>query len=390
MFGALGLTALVYLDASPSEMGLLAAAQGLPVLLFSLFAGVWVDRLKRRPLMIGCDLGRAVLLVSVPVAAAFGELGMAQLYIVAFGVGLLGIGFELAYRSYLPVLVGGNEILEGNARLSASESIAESASPAVGGAVVQAVSGPFAVLIDSLTFVWSALFVGLIRLQEPEPHPSDGRTVLADLAEGLALVWREGVLRALTAAAAISRFFGGFYAALYGVFLIQTLGFTPLAMGITVGAGGLGSLAGAALAAPMARRLGLGPSLIVSRLAFTLTGLPLVLAGGPTALAFAMICAAQFLGDPFWSTYEIGSITLRQSITPARLLGRVNSALHVVQSGLEPVGALAAGLLAEMLGVRETLYVAVAGGSLSVLLLLASPVREMRTAPVAEQPAELD
>jgi predicted MFS family arabinose efflux permease len=359
-------------------MGLLAAAQGLPVLLFSVSAGVWVDRIRRRPLMIACDLGRAVLLLTVPAAAVFDGLAMGQLYAVAFGVGLLETGFELAYRSYLPALVGREEIMAANSRLAASESVAESASPALGGAVVQVASGPAAVFVDALTFIWSATLFALIRRPEPEPVRSDGRTMLADAAEGLALVWRERVLRALTAAAATSRFFGGFYAALYGVFLIQTLGFSPLAMGITVGAGGLGSLAGAALAEPMSRRFGLGPSLIVSKLALAVASLPLVLAGGPTELAFAMIFAAQLMGDPFWTTYEVGSLTLRQSITPERFLGRVNSALHIVQSGLQPVGALAAGLLAEAIGVRETLYVAVAGGTLSVLWLVASPVRDLR------------
>ena len=387
MFGALMLTALVYLDATPGQMGLLAMAQGVPVLLFTLFAGVWIDRVRRRPIMIAADLGRAVLLLTIPVAAVFDALYLEQLYAVAFLVSALGLGFDIAYRSFLPSLVEREDLVEGNSKLSASESIAEVASPAAGGAVVQVAGGPIAVVVDALTFVWSAACVWSIKAPEPPPPRAEGRSVFADVLEGLGIVWRDRVLRAMTGAAATSRFFGGFWQALYAVFLIRELGFSPFLMGVTVGAGGIGSLAGALLAGRMTKRFGYGGSIITSKLAMILLGPLIPLAGGPMELAFAIIVLAQLLSDPFWATYEIATTSLRQEIAPGRALGRVNSTLHVVQAGLEPVGALVAGLLAEVIGVREALWVAVAGGSLAIVWLLASPIRGLTAPTEASGPA---
>jgi MFS family permease len=381
MFGALALTALVYLDATPAEMGLLAAAQGLPVLLLALFAGVWVDRLRRRPIMIAADLGRAALLVTVPAAALFDALRIEQLYVVAFAVGLLDLGFDIAYRSYLPSLVGREEILASNARLQASEAVAESASPAIGGGIVQVAGGPVAVLVDAVTFVSSAAFVGSIKHTEPTPDPAGRRQVALDLTEGLAAVWRDRILRALLLAAGTFRFFGGFFAALYGVYLIQTLELSPFLMGVTVGAGGVGSFFGAFLVGPMTRRLGFGPAMVASRCAFCAAAVLIPLAGGPPELAFAIVLVAQLAGDPFWAVYEIATLSLRQSLTPQRLLGRVGSAMYVVQSGLEPVGAVVAGLLAEVIGVRETLFVAVGGMAIGISWLLFSPIPRLKALP---------
>jgi predicted MFS family arabinose efflux permease len=379
MFGALSLTALVYLHASPVQLGLLAMAQGLPVLLFALYAGVWIDRLPLRPVLIAADLGRAVVLLTVPAAALFGALRVEHLYAVAFVFGLLELAFEIAYRSYLPALVPPEEVLAANARLSASESVAEIGSPAVGGALVQTVGGPLTVLIDGLTFVWSAACVALIRREDRPARRADGRTMLREAIDGLRAVLHDRILRALVATNGTSRFFGGFFQALYALFLIRTLGFSPLLVGITVGAGGLGSLCGSFFAGPMTRRLGVGGTLILSKL--QPVGLLIPLAGGPKELAFAMIVIAQLAGDPFWATYEITSVSLRQAITPSRMLGRVTSSMHVVQAGLLPAGALAAGLLAEAIGVRETLWLAVAGGMLSAVWLILSPVRRLRELP---------
>jgi len=381
MFGALSLTALVFLGASVAQMGLLAMARGLPALLFALFAGVWVDRLRRRPVMIAADLGRAVLLLTVPAAALADSLYIEQLYAVAFLVGFLELGFDLAYRSYLPSVVERWEILEGNSKLSATESIAESASPAIGGWIVQAASGPVAVLVDALTFLWSAVCIGAIRRPEPKPQPHADSGMLSEMREGLALVRHDRVLRALVAAGGTFRFFGGFFEALYAVFLIRTLDFSPLLMGITIGAGGIGSFAGALVAGVMTRRLGYGPSILVSRVAIDAFALLIPLAGGPKEMAFAMIIVAQLCGDPFWATYEIATTSLRQSITPERALGRVNSSMNVVQSGLQPLGALTAGLLAEAIGVRETIWIAIGGGALGIAWLLASPIPRLREIP---------
>jgi MFS family permease len=386
MFGALSLTALVYLHATPAQMGLLAAAGGIPVLLFSLFAGVWVDRVPRQGLMVAADLGRFGLLLTVPAAAAIGELRVEQLYAVAFGVSVLQLGFDLAYRAYLPTLVDRHRLFEANSRLQASEAVTEVGSPAIGGGLVQALGGPAAVLVDAITFLCSAVSVALIRKRERRPprRPAQREGVVAEVREGLAVVWRSRVLRALAGASGTFSFFGGFYAALYPVFVIGTLGFSPVVMGVTVGAGGVGSVFGALVAGPMARRLGFGRTLVASRMVYSAAGLLIPLAGGPKEVAFAMIVASQLLGDPFWTTYDIASLSLRQSLTPEDLLGRVNSSMHVVQAGLLPLGSLLAGLLAETIGVRETLALAVAGGAAGTAWLLASPIPGLRQ-PAADE-----
>jgi hypothetical protein len=281
--------------------------------------------------------------------------------------------FDVAYRSYLPALVSRDELIDANAKLSASESVAEIASPAAGGGLVQVAGAPGAALIDALTFLWSAACVSLIRHhggRAPGPRRHDLHT---ETLQGLRAVWHDRILRALLATGGTSRFFGGFYQALYGVFLIDTLGFTPLALGITIGAGGAGSLGGALLAGRMTRLLGAGTTLLIAKAAPF--GLLIPLAGGPVELAFAMVFAAQLLGDPFYATYEITSTSLRQSITPAHLLGRVTSATVLVQSSALPLGALAAGLLAQAIGVRETLWLAQGGLLLSAAWLWFSPVR---------------
>jgi predicted MFS family arabinose efflux permease len=337
--------------------------------------------------MIIADLGRAALLLTVPLAAAFDALCMEQLYAVAFCVGILALSFNLAYRSYLPGLVERDQILDGNSKLQASESAAEVGSPAIGGAIVQAAGGPVAVLVDALTFLWSAVSVSLIhRDEEPPATVGAGQTVLSDAIDGLNTVWHDRILRALTGAGGIQRFSGGFFAALYAVFLIRDLGLTPFLMGITIGAGGIGSFGGALVTGALNRRLGPGRAIIASRLAFELLTLPIVLAGGPKELAFGMIVFAQLCGDPFWAAYDITTLTLRQSITPERMLGRVNSTMHFVQAGLQPVGSVVAGVLAQAIGVREALIVGVAIGTLGLVWLMASPIPRLRDVP--ERPGE--
>jgi predicted MFS family arabinose efflux permease len=325
LLGALSLTALLYLHASPAQLGLLYAAQGLPALLFTLFAGVWVDRMPRRPVLMLSDVGRAVCLVTVPLAAAFGVLRMEQLYAVAFLAGGLDVAFRLAYRSYLPALVSGRDLLEGNAKLSASESVMEVGAPAAGGGLVQASSGPIAVLIDALTFLLSAAFLSRIGRSEPRHQPQRTANAISEIAEGLDHLWRHRVLRGLVGSSGTLGFFGGFFHTLYFVFLIETLQFSPLAAGITVGAGGIGSLAGAVLAERVVRRLRLGRALLLTRCGSALCTFLIPLAAGPKELAFAMILFAQLAGDALWTAHDVSAVSLRQTVVPRDLLGRVTA-----------------------------------------------------------------
>jgi hypothetical protein len=308
---------------------------------------------------------------------------MEQLYTVAFCFGLLEMAFDIAYRSYLPVLVGPEQVLEGNSRLSASEAVAEIASPAAGGALVQAAGGPIAMLVDALTFLWSAAFLSLIRCKEEARDRPEGASMLQEALAGLHAVSSDRILRAIAIQMGCGRFFGGFYQALYSLFLIRTLDLSPLAVGITIGAGGIGSLAGAFVARPLTRRLGVGPTLLLSKL--LPIGILIPLAGGPQELAFAMIVTAQLLGDPLWSIYEITSMSVRQAITPQRLLGRVSSCMYVIPAVMLPLGALTAGALAETIGVRETLWVSEAGAIAAAAALVLSPLRRLKELPAIQR-----
>ena len=377
-FGALALTALIFLDATPGQMGILAMAQGLPVLLFALAAGVIVDRMPRRPVLIVADFGRFAALLTVPAAALLDVLVIEQLYLVAFVVGALDLAFQVAYRSYLPALVSREQLLAANARLSATESVAESGA-AAGGLIVQAASGPAAVLVDAFTFLVSGLLVKRIRRPEPPIAPQPQSSMLHEALEGVGEVVRSPVLRALTSSRATMSFFGAFIGALYSLFLIRELGFSPFIMGLTIAAGGLGSIGGALVVGSVTRRLGIGPTLLISSLGVQTWLIPL--AGGPSELALLMILVSQLFGDPFWTMYEIGSVSLRQAVTEDRMLGRVSSTMHLVEAGLIPIGALTAGVLAEAIGVRETLAIAAIGVSSAALWILLSPIPGLRDVP---------
>ena len=380
LLGALSLTALVYLDASPPQLGLLYMAQGAPALAFSLFAGVWVDRLPRRVLLIASDVGRAVALLSVPLAAAFGELRIEQLYIVAFVTGTLDVAFRLAYRAYLPSLVEQDQLIEANSRLAASESVAEAASPAVGGALVQAAGVPIAVFVDALTFAGSALMIALIRRPETRQPRKPESSLTTEIVEGVRVLWRNLVLRALAADICLLSFFGGFYHALYGAFLLRTLDFSPLVLGLTIGAGGVGSFLGALIVGRLLRRLGLGRGIIAARIVHEACTFLIPVAGGPPELAFGMIVFAQLAGDAFWVTADVSAISLRQTIVPEHLLGRVNAGMHTLEGGCLPLGALLAGFLAEAIGLRETLFIGASGMICGIAFLALSPLPRLQTA----------
>lgn len=382
--GALGLLAVVYLHASPAQVGVLAAAAGAPVLLLSLPAGVWVDRLPRRPLLVAADVARFAVLLTLPLLALAERLAIAHVYAAAALAGACGVVFELAHRSYLPAVVGRDELVEANGLLEAGGSASEVIAPAAGGALVQAASAPFAVLVDALTFLVSAAFVASIAGPEERPAMGEGRRLLQEVGEGLSVVARVPLLRTIALASATFSFFGGMIGALYLLFGIRELSLSPAAVGAIIGVGGLGSLFGALLAGAAARAVGLGPAIIISRVVTGCLTFLIPLAGGPPAMAAAFLIAGQLLGDPFWVVYEIGQMSLRQSITPDRLLGRVNATFHLIVAGGAPLGGLAGGALAELVGVREALFVAASGSLAGCLWLLFSPLWSLRAARAGE------
>lgn len=379
---ALAFTAIIWLKATPTQLGLLSVANLLPKFLAGLAAGVWVDRLRRRPIMIAADLGRALLLGTIPAAALLHALRIEQLYAVIFLTGLLTLLFDIADRSYLPTLIPRDDLVEGNSKLTASSSAAEFGAFSIAGWLVQWLTGPIAVLVDSMSFLFSALFLGLIAAPEPVPAPRAQRQSMSrELAEGLRAVQADPVLRFMAASTLLLGFSSGAIGAVIVAFMVRDLGFKPGVLGMIFAVGGVTSLGGALAAAPLARRLGIGPTLVVGLLFSGLGVLLVPLAHGATLLAGALLIANQVITDPAHTVYDINQTSLRQSITPDRLLGRVNASLEFVGMGATLAGALAGGFLGERIGLRSTLFAGIAGTFLAALCLRFSPVYVVRAAP---------
>ena len=379
---ALPLTALLTLNSSPLEQGFLQAAEAGPVLITGLFAGVWVDRLRRRPVMIAADFARAALLVSIPIAALAGALTMAQLYVVAAAAAVFTAFFDAAYPAYLPTLVGRENIVEGNAKLTASSSVAEMGGFAAAGALVQLLSGPTAMLVDSATYIVSAFSLARIRASELRPQPGDVReTATREALEGLGVVWRDPTLRALVACSTTIRLSGGAFGAMYMLFAVRDLGLSPTAAGVIAGCGGLGSLAGSILAAPALRRLGAKATLIVGfALGGAFQGL-VPLAHGSVVQVGLFLLAAQIIGDALMTMAFVNDVSLRQLLVPDRLLGRVSATANVLGVAAMPIGALAGGVVGQFASPRAALAAGAIGFSLAALWVVAAPIRTPDSLP---------
>jgi len=376
------LTAILLLGASPLQMGALAGVSAAPVLLFGLFAGAWADRLRRRPILIAADLGRAAVLAVIPLAAMLGRLTMTHLYVVATLSGFLTVLFDVSYQAYLPSLVERENIVEGNSRLALTESLAEIAGPSLTGALVQLITAPMAILCDAVSFAASAVSLWLIRKPEPPPTRALAPHMGREIAEGLRTVWRDPLLQPLAGRSAMAAFFLGFGSSLYFLFVTRELGLTAVLLGLVISAGGLSNLAGAFLAGRIASRWGVGRTLVGSALVIGLAMLAVPLARGSVAVCTAILIASQ-LCDAAWPVFSINQTSLRQAITPHHLLGRVNAATHLLFHGILPLGALAGGAIAEAIGARNTLLMAACGILLSTLWLVCSPVRCLRDLPTA-------
>jgi MFS family permease len=379
---ALPLTAVLVLDATAFEMGLLRAARLAPGFLFGLLAGVWVDRLRRRPLMIGSDLGRAALLGSIPVAATLGMLRVEQLYVVAFLAGALTVVFDVAVQSYLPTVLTREELLEGNSKLEASGSVAEVAGLGLAGALVQVLTAPIAVAVDAVSFLVSALSLALIRTPEPRPRPTaEGPSVRREIGEGLRIVLGDPILRAIAGATITVTAFWEVIGAVFFLYVTRELGIEPILQGALYAIGGVSSLLGALLVGRSVERWGRGRTMLWALLLGGIGNLCIPLAGGPITLAVAFLAAQQVLADGAITAFNINEVSLRQAITPAELLGRVNATIRFVGWTAMLAGALIGGILGDTIGLRPTLLVGALGTMLAALWVLFSPLRRLRSQP---------
>lgn len=389
---ALPLTAVLLLGASPSQMGLLAAAGSLPNLLFGLVAGVLVDRVPRRPILVWSDIGRALLLASVPAAALLGQLTFLQLWLVTFAAGTLTVFFQIAAISLLPALVERRALVDANSRLSTSEAVISIAGPAAAGGLVQLLGAARVILIDALSYLLSAF--ALRALPGPEldfPAKGVGREqdehggaprfcmqpLLHEIAEGIHELLRTPLLTALTISSSLGMLAGSLAAAVQMLFLVDQLGLSPALIGTVLACGGVGSLLGALLAPRAARVLRVGRTLALGKLIWILGSLLLV-AADQSRSAVMTVGAALTLGGFGSSLYFVNQISLRQAITAVRLLGRVTAARRSVLFGVATFGAFIGGALGETIGLRATLLVGVAALALELALILVSPIRRAR------------
>lgn len=378
----LPIMAVLTLAAAPAQLGMLAALTGAAGLFVGLAAGDYVDHTPRRRILIAADLARAGLLISVPVAAWLGVLSIWQVYAVAATVAAASVLFDIADHAYLPALVGRAHVLDANAKISTTESIAEMGGPALAGLLFQVLTAPFALAANALTYLASAVVLAGIRTPEPTPESSPHRGWWRGIVTGAQAAWEEPRVRVLLVMSVTSGLFGGFFSALYIAYVLRDMGLGTALMGLGIAAGGVGALVGSAMARPMARTLGVGVSISVSGLLSALGTLLILFAPHDRAGAMAALVVSQILGDLFGVIPLILASSLRQSVLPNRLLGRVGATFRAGPGGAAVVGALAGGALGGLLGLRQTLLIAIAGLLIGPLYGLASPaLRGVREIP---------
>jgi MFS family permease len=353
---ALPFTAILYLDARPYQVALLTTSDILAGICFALFAGVWADRIRRRPIMIAADLGRAAIVGSIPLAAWFGVLHIEQLYAVAFLAGILTTFFDVSYQSYLPTLIDRQQLVDGNSKLAASESVAEFGSFSLAGWLVQLVTAPGAMAVDALSFLFSAASVLSIRTPEAPPAAlGDRRSALTEILEGMRTLWAEPTLRTIAASRVAFAAAGGMFGAVIVLFVTRDLGFSPGAQGLIYGIGGLTSLGGAVAAGWCRRRVGAGWAMIGGLVCGGIGLLLVAAAPHTTAIAATLLIAQQLISDPGWTIYNINQTSMRQSIAPPGVLGRVTAAEQFGCLLATLVASIVAGIVADAAGARFVL-----------------------------------
>jgi MFS family permease len=382
---ALPLLAALTLHATPIQMGLLVAAETTPVLLFGLFIGVWVDRRAKRPVMVAADIGRGILLFLAPLSAWLGLLRIEPLLVIAFLVGTLEVFFEIASQSYLPVILSGNDLTTGNARLHTGWGIAEVGGPGLAGWLTQLFSAPIAILTDAVSYVISAMLLGGIRTAEPEraivAQDGEHSHFRRELMEGLRLVVGSPLLRATAAATGAWNFFDGARMAVLVLFLTRLLGIDAGGVGAIFTAASVGYLCGSLLPDRVARRIGLGRAILLGIVLGGPCELLIAFATGSPPVAAAMAGGGYFLANFTIPIYDVNQFSLRQATTPLRLQGRVNATMRTLIRGSLPLGALAGGILAERIGLREVMIASTLGALFAFLAIWFSPVRSLVSLP---------
>jgi predicted MFS family arabinose efflux permease len=375
---ALPMAAILVTGAGAYDLGLLTVALTLPGVLLAWFGGGWVDRHRRRPLLIAADLVRAAVLLAIPLAAFAGRLSLPLLYIVAAITGVATVLFTLADHVLITDLVGRKRLLDANSKREAIDAFAEISGPALGGALVAWLTAPLAIAADAATFIVSALLIGRIRKRETIV-PAPGSTSLSqrlvtqsfidDVRTGIRVVWNDPAIRALFLATSTLMLAMSFMASLYTLFALRDLGLTPVELGIAIGCGGIGGIVGAVTAEPAAKRWGARRTLIGALAIGALLQILIPLAPAIPWLALSFLITTQVFGDGALTVYLINETTLRQRLLPPEALGRAAATWQVATGLLTPIGALAGAAIAENFGIRPALSVLAIGTALAALWL---------------------
>jgi MFS family permease len=374
----LPILAVTTLAAPPQALGVLAAVGAGAALIVGLTSGGVIDRARRRPILIGADLVRAAVLASLPAAAVLGLVTLPHVLIAAALVSGASVAFDIASHAYLPALIGKPDLVEGNSKLAATDAVAEVGGPALAGVLFQWLTAPIAVVVNAATYLVSAAFLATLRAPEPRPESEPRAAWHSDITQGFRLAWAEPRVRALLLMNVVQGLFGGVFSALYVLFALRTLGLPTSLLGIAIACGGLGALMGAGLGPWMARRLGAGPAIIVAQLCGVLATLGIPLAPANPLGAMTVLIASQFIGDAFGVAAAVLTVSLRQSLLPQAVLGRVGGAFHAASGAMVVLGALGGGLLGGLIGPRQALLIAAIGYLAIPLIGALSPLRKVR------------
>jgi MFS family permease len=396
---AIPLTAASVLSATPAQMGLLLAARTAPPLILGLVVGVWIDRVRRRPVLVAADLGRALLLGSIPVLAAAGALRMEHLIAVSLLAAVLTLCFDVAATSFVPTFIPRAQLVDGNSKLTASGSAAQVVGPSLGGALIAVLTAPVAVAADAVTYVFSAVCNILLRARDPDPDDPQNlprpaaqsapagaplwRELGAEVMEGIRVVAGNAYMRTCAGTAGIFNFFAGIALAVYVLYVTRELQLSAPVLGVLYTIGGVGSVIGAGVAAPLVQRAGFGVATALAAGVVGVAWLPAALAGGAAAFTLPLLALSHFLRGVAQTVYGINATSLRQAAVPDHLQGRVSGTLRVIFLGTAPLGSLAGGFLGERIGLWPTLAIGATGAVLGALWLVLSPVRALRTLPLA-------
>jgi MFS family permease len=376
---AIPLTAVTILNATSFQMGILQALHSLPFFLFSLFVGVWIDRTKRKPFLLYTNVISAALLLTIPFLYFFGILNIYHLYVVIFLTATTSMIFELAYLSYIPSVVPTNHLAAANSKLEASRSISSIAGPSLAGGLIAILTAPFATIIDAISFLISTILIHFVNSDE-QIHPTNNKNIFKAIKEGLAIILKEPIFKSITFSTAILNFCGSAFGAVYILYVVNFLGISSFSLGLILGLGSVGALLGSFITNKFIQSLGIGKTLMVSCI-FILFGsiiVPLIPAQVNPYTKLILLCFGQLLSSIGSTVYFITQVSLRQTITPNHLLGRVNASNRFISRGFMPIGAFSGGILGSWISIKLTLLIFGFGFILSAIILLLSPVAKLK------------